>query len=199
MQSFKPNVIKHLRAGGDTPGKNTTIMKGRIFLTCGFAIWCAATSAQAVRMDVEGRKVSRVTIRNASDEPVALPGFGEKHLLIFYVDPDVQGQNREFTDYLEAHQLNNPALESYGIINLKETILPDWLIRSAARAKERKTGASIYTDPDRLLSRGWGLGDCNGKFVILFVTRDGTIVFARWGKFDENDKKDFYAVVEEYR
>lgn len=174
-------------------------MKAKLFLILIFLSGSATVLAQAVRMDVTGKQVSRIEIRNASDEAVPLPGFGEKNLLIFYVDPDARKQNLAFTDSLETHPLGNPSLESFGVINLKDTSLPNGLIRAVARAKEKKTGAAIYTDPDRLLSRAWGLGDCNGKFVILFVTREGKVVFARWGKFDENDKRDFYAVVSAYR
>ena len=48
-------------------------------------------------------------------------------------------------------------------------------------------------------STAWGLGDCNNKFVLLFVTKEGELVFMRKGELSEADKEAFYKVLDQYR
>lgn len=141
-----------------------------------------------------GDRLKNVEIRNAKNEPMMLPGFGKQPILIFYADPDHPAC--DFTDYLEDHQLNQPKLLAYGVINLKDApLIPNAIVRAIARAKIRKTGASIYTDPDRLLSKGWNLGDCNNKFVFLIVDADGTLLYFSKGEPTKEQIKEFYRVV----
>lgn len=43
------------------------------------------------------RKVSNVEVLDLEGKPVTLPSWGEKNLMIFYVDPDHHKQNEDFT------------------------------------------------------------------------------------------------------
>ncbi len=147
-----------------------------------------------------GSKVNQVEVRDSKNRPVRLPYFGEKHLLIFYPDPDHASQNQEFTDYLEEHQIDSEHIYAFGIANLKDApFMPDKVIRYAIRNKERKTGAKIYTDPDHILRDAWGLGDVNNLFTIIFITRKKEIAFLKKGKMTEDDIKEFYQVIERYK
>lgn len=147
-----------------------------------------------------GTKVSQTSVRDSNNDPVELPYFGEKHLLIFYPDPDHASQNQEFTDYLEENQIDSDNIYGFGVVNLKDAPLyPNSLVRSIIRKKERKTGATIYTDPDHLLRDAWGLGEVNNLFTILFVTREGEIAFLKKGELTEQDQKEFFEVIEKYR
>lgn len=149
---------------------------------------------------VIGRKVHQVSIRDSHDNPVPLPGFGEKNLLIFYPDPDHGSQNQKFTDYLEKHPINSENILSYGIVNLKDApLIPNAIVRSVIRNKVKKTGAAIYTDPDHLLRDAWELGDVNDLFTIIFVTQQGKIAFLHKGEMSDNDIKEFYRVIDKYR
>ena len=47
------------------------------------------------------RKVSNVEVLDLEGKPVTLPYWGEKNLMIFYVDPDHHKQNEDFTVELE--------------------------------------------------------------------------------------------------
>lgn len=146
------------------------------------------------------KKVSQVTIRDSYNEPMKIPKLGEKHLLIFYPDPDHGTQNSHFTDYLEEHQINSTNIYSFGVINLKDAPLyPNSLVRSIVRKKCKKTGADIFFDVDHSLRDGWGLGDVNDKFTIIFVTKDREIVFLKRGYMTESDIKKFNAVIDKYR
>lgn len=142
-----------------------------------------------------GDRLESIEIRDANNQPIPLPGFGKQPILIFYADPDHPLCN--FTDYLEEHPLTHqPKLLAYGVINLKDApLLPNAIVRAMVRAKIRKTGAAIYTDPERLLSKGWNLGDCNNLFVFLIVDTDGTLLYFSKGEPDKEEIQEFYRVV----
>ncbi|EKC66855.1 Bacterial protein of unknown function (5), partial [human gut metagenome] len=44
-----------------------------------------------------------------------------------------------------------------------------------------------------------GVGDCNNKFVLMFVNKEGELVFLRKGELSEADKQAFYKVLDQYR
>ncbi|MGI6218757.1 MAG: hypothetical protein ACOYJE_02680 [Bacteroidaceae bacterium] len=147
------------------------------------------------RVSRVGDRLGKLEIRDAKNQPIPLPGFGKRPILIFYADPD--HPSCDFTDYLEEHPLTQqPKLLAYGIVNLKDApLLPNAIVRAMVRAKIRKTGAAIYTDPDRLLSEGWNLGDCNNRFVFLIVDVDGTLLYFSKGEPTKKEIKEFYRVV----
>ena len=78
-------------------------------------------------------------------------------------------------------------------------MLPNSVVRSMMRAKQKKTGAAMYTDVDNSLRDAWGMGDVNNQFVIIFVTKDRKVEFFRYGDFTEKDKADFWRVVNKYK
>ena len=68
-----------------------------------------------------------------------------------------------------------------------------------ARKRTAKNGALVLSDENRTLSSSWNLGDCNNKFVLIFISKDGELLFLRKGELTEQDKQDFYALIEQYR
>ena len=116
------------------------------------------------------RKVSNVEVLDLEGKPVTLPYWGEKNLMIFYVDPDHHKQNEDFTVELEKnHRAESDKIHGFGVMNLKD------------------------------LSTAWNLGDCNNKFVLMFVTKEGELVFLRKGVLSDADKEAFYEVLENYK
>ena len=93
--------------------------------------------------------VPHVKIRDLQNQPIDLPYLGKAPLLLFYVDPDHAGQNSDFIAYLEEHQIGGDKIQAYGIVNLKDApLLPNGVVRSMMRSKQKKTGAAMYTDVD---------------------------------------------------
>ncbi len=146
------------------------------------------------------KKVTDVEIFDLDKNRTKLPHFGEKNLMIFYIDPDVRKQNEAFTYELEeSHRTDSPEIYGFGIINAKDTWYPNGPMRSMARKRTEKNGALVLMDDDRVLPREWGLGDCNDQFVLLFVNKAGELVFMRKGELSEQDKQDFYKLIEKYK
>lgn len=147
------------------------------------------------------RKVSNVELFDLDGNPVKLPHWGEKNLMIFYVDPDRHKQNEDFTLELEEnHRASGDNLYGFGIMNLKDApMVPNGMARSMAKKRTAQNGATVLADQDRTLSTAWGLGDCNNQFVLMLVSKEGELVFVRKGLLSEADKAAFYKAVEKYR
>ena len=162
-----------------------------------FLLLCCAVSAWAQNPPY---KVENIELKMLTGESCKLPSWGDKHILIFYVDPDRHQQNEAFTYELEENgRTSSPKIEAFGVLNLKDTILPNGIIRSMTRKRIAKSGALVLSDEKHTLSSSWNLGDCNNKFVLIFISKDGELLFVRKGELTEQDKQDFYALIEQCR
>ena len=147
------------------------------------------------------RKVSNVEVLDLNGNPTKLPYWGEKNLLIFYIDPDRPKQNNDFTVDMEEHnRVSGDNLVGFGIMNLNDApLIPNGVARSMARKRTEANGATVLADQESTLRDAWGLGDCNNKFVLLLVSKEGDLVFMRKGVLSDDDIKEFYRVVQPYR
>ncbi len=147
------------------------------------------------------RKVQNVELLDLDGNPAKLPYFGEKNLMIFYVDPDRHKQNEEFTFELEKnHRASGDNIYGFGIMNLMDApMIPNGMARSMAKKRTEKNGATVLADQNRTLSNAWKLGDCNNQFVLMIVSKEGELVFLRKGVLSEADKKAFYDIIDKYR
>lgn len=162
---------------------------------------CALTVSAARAQKGLPRKVENVKLLDLEGNAAKLPYFGEKNLMIFYVDPDRHKQNEDFTIELEQnHRADSENIYGFGVMNLKDApMIPNGMARNMARKRTEKNGATVLADQERTLSTAWGLGDCNNKFVLMFVNKEGELVFLRKGELSEADKQAFYKVLDQYR
>ena len=145
-------------------------------------------------------KVENIALETLDGGETLMPFWGDKHLLIFYVDPDKHKQNDDFACEIEENKYcESDKIVGFGILNLKDTVFPNSIVRMLARKRTEKNNATIIADTDNIVEQQWGLGECNNWFIIMFVTKDGEMVFCRKGEFSEQDKKDFYATIDKYR
>ncbi|MBR3773359.1 MAG: hypothetical protein IKK86_02890 [Alistipes sp.] len=169
-------------------------MKRVVFTLLGLMMALAVTAQE------NNSKLQNVELKDLKKQPTMLPWWGEKHLLIFYVDPDRHKQNEDFTVEIEEnHAAEGENIEGFGVLNLKDTMLPSGIVRTMARKRTEKNGATVLADTDRTLAKAWGLGDCNNQFVLMLVSKDGEMLFLRKGELTEEDKAEFYRVVKLYR
>lgn len=167
-----------------------------IFILTAFALSASVVAAQELP-----RKVSDVTVLDLDGKPAGLPYFGEKNLMIFYVDPDHHKQNHDFTVDLEQnHRAQGDNIYGFGVMNLKDApMIPNGMARNMAKKRTMRNGATVLADQERILSTAWGLGDCNNQFVLLIVSKQGELVFVRKGPLSEQDKEAFYEAIEQYK
>lgn len=178
-------------------------MKKRVLpllVTIAFATIVSSATAQQDEMQPLPHPVENLELLDLRGKPVKMPYFGNKNVLIFYVDPDRARQNEDFiADMEENHRAAGENIEGFGILNLKDTMFPGGIVRTMARKRTEKNGATVIADPDRIVAKQWGLGDCNNKFVLMLVSKEGELVFCRKGEFTEQDKRDFYNIIDKYR
>ncbi len=169
--------------------------------TFGMMLAACAFAASAVAQDLP-RKVENVTLTDIQKKPneLTLPHYGEKNLMIFYLDSEARNQNKAFTyEIEEQHLADGPNIFGFGIINIKDSIWPASWIRSGARGRTKNNGGVVLTDNNRILADTWELGDCDNQFVLLFVNKAGELVFMRKGELTEQDKQEFYKVIDQYK
>ena len=148
------------------------------------------------------RPVRNVEVQDLDGKKARLPWWGEKNLLIFYVDPEVPKQNHDFITYIEeTGRVQGPNIEGFGIINLKDSWypVPDSVIRQIAESRTAKNGATILCDPDHWVSSAWRLGDCNDKFVIMLVTKAGELVYISKGEMSVEEQQRFIEAADKLR
>lgn len=159
-----------------------------------------AISAQAQTLP---RKVQNVTIKDLYGNPATLPYYGKKNLLIFYVDPDAylaMNKNNKFAEELEANgRAAGPNIYGFGIMNFPDTFLPKEMLRKICRKRVEKNGATIIDDSDHTFKNAWGLGNCNGKFMLMIVSKSGELVYVLKEEVTPAGKEEFYRIIEKYR
>lgn len=167
-----------------------------IMMLAAFILSASITAAQDLP-----RKVKNVEVLNLDGNPAKLPYFGEKTLMIFYVDPDRHKQNQDFTEELERnHRTSSPNIFGFGVMNLKDApMIPNGMARSMAKKRTESNDGLVLADEGNVLSKTWGLGDCNNQFVLILVSKEGELVFLRKGPLSEQDKAAFYKTVDKYK
>lgn len=149
------------------------------------------------------RKVENVTIKDLYGNPASLPYYGEKNLLIFYVDPDAylaMNKNNKFAEELEANgRAAGPEIYGFGILNFPDTFLPKEFLRKICRKRVEKNGAIIIDDGAHVFHDKWNLGNCNNKFMLLIVSKEGELVYILRDEITPAGKEEFYRIVDKYR
>lgn len=167
------------------------------------ALLCCLFSltAQAQESTPLPHPVENVELLSLTGERVTLPMWGEKNLLIFYVDPDRPSQCNDFTvDMEENHRAAGENIYGFGIMNLKDApMIPNGLACKIANKRTAKNGATVLADKHRILSEAWGLGNCNNYFVLLLVSKQGELVYMHKGEFTPEEADEFYRIVEQYK
>lgn len=172
-------------------------MKTRtVLLLIAFLGTCFAASAQSLP-----RKVPNVQLLDVNGNPATLPHWGEKNLMIFYVDPDRHKQNNDFTvDMEENHRAEGDNLYGFGIMNLNDApMIPNGMARTMARKRTASNGGTVLSDEASILRDAWQLGDCNNQFVLLLVSKEGELVYLHKGVLSKAEIQKFYRVLDNYR
>lgn len=172
-------------------------MKLKTLLLLSIALMAVTISAEAQSLP---RKVRNVEVQDLDANKARLPWWGEKNLLIFYVDPEVPKQNHDFIcEIEETGRVQGPNIEGFGIVNLKDAIYPNNVVRKIADARTAKNGATILCDPDHYISSAWRLGDCDNMFVIMLVNKAGEIVYMHKGEMSKEEQQRFIAAADPLR
>ena len=155
-------------------------------------------------------KVINPTIVTLSNDLSDLPDYGSRHMFLFYVDPEsyvMESANRDLEKELKADgklgwegKTYSPNIQGYAVLNLADTKLPSGLIRGVVKMVLGKNVPSLnYADNDHSLRNAWKLPDVNNKFELMFIDKDGNLVFYRESPMTDEDKEFMYSTIQRYR
>jgi predicted transcriptional regulator len=154
-------------------------------VTCMLGMLAVSTAALALNV---GDTVSSVEIRDANNKPAWIPDIGKKVVTVFYTDPDAKDQNEPFRDMLKAAKLDDTKSRGMGVVNLKDTWKPNFLVRKMVRAKIEKFKKLILTDVDHTLKKKWNLGVTDDKDIVIVVGKDRKVKLFKTGAMSEAEK-----------
>ena len=167
----------------------------KFFIASGLGVFLLASSpVWALKV---GDTAVNIKVRDANDKAASIPDLGKKVLALFYTDPDVKDQNEPFRNMMKAAKLDKSKYRGLGIVNLKDTWKPNFLIRKIIRGKIEKFKSVILTDPGHLLKNKWKLGDCNEKDVVIIIGKDAKVKYIKKSALNKNEMKKTLGLIKE--
>jgi len=118
--------------------------------------------------------------------PFSTKEFKDKVTVLFYVDPDEKDLNNDASEALKAENFSLDKYQSYGIINMAATWMPNFAISKSLKKKQEKYTTTIYVrDYKKTLVKEWGLSDDNSD--VLAFDKSGKLIFRKDGKLEHKD------------
>lgn len=109
-----------------------------------------------------------------------------KVYLIFYVDPDEKDTNNPASEALDKEKFPAEKFQSFGIINMAATWLPNFAISSALEEKQKKYPKTIYVrDYKKVLVHAWKITDDSSD--VLAFDKKGKLIFRKDGKLNNEE------------
>jgi predicted transcriptional regulator len=143
------------------------------------ALVAGATGLSAAKV---GQLLTDVTIKDAHDNPAKIPDFGEKVLFVVYADIQTADDNDPVVEAVRDLNLDESKAIGFGIANMKDSWVPDGIIRMVIRRKIEQFHRTILADDDHIVAEAWGLGDCDDKSVVLVIGKDKRLKYIKKGK-----------------
>ncbi len=119
---------------------------------------------------------------------------GKVHIL-FYVDPDERKLNEPLIQALKKRHFDREKYASVAMINLAATWLPNAILESKLKAKQKEFPDTIYVkDKKKVLVNKWGLSDNNSD--ILVFDKKGKLIYKKFGKLTDEEITSVLALIE---
>lgn len=108
--------------------------------------------------------------------------------VVFYVDPDAKDMNNAASDALLAEKFPPDKYQSYAIINMAATWMPNFAIASSLAEKQKKYPNTIYLrDNHKELVKAWQVADDTSN--VLVFDKTGKLLFRKFGQLNEEEIK----------
>lgn len=176
-------------------------MKKTVLVLLLVLFWTVSSSA-AAELKV-GDKASDFTLKDSTGKEYSLdhPQFKGKVLYIAYVDPDEKDTNNHVEEALkkerESGALDKTRYEGFGIVNLKASMMPNFLLKAAIKSKQEKTGAIIIMDFDYTILNQWGLKNDSSDVVVL--DKERLCRYRYSGKLPPEELVRMIEIIKEYQ
>jgi hypothetical protein len=110
---------------------------------------------------------------------------GKVHV-IFYVDPDEKDTNNPASEALNKENFPTEKFQSFGIINMAATWMPNFAINSSLEEKQKRYPKTIYVrDYKKVLVHAWKIADDSSD--VLAFDKKGKVIFQKDGKLNPEE------------
>lgn len=117
--------------------------------------------------------------------------------VLFYVDPDEKDTNNDASEALNKEKFPEDKYQSFGIINMAATWLPNFAISSALKDKQKRYPKTIYVrDYKKVLVKAWNIADDSSD--VLVFDKKGLLIFKKEGKLTAEEIKTLIKVIHEH-
>jgi len=114
---------------------------------------------------------------------------------LFYVDPDKKDLNNALANALKAKHFDRKKVDSVAVINLAATWLPNVILESALKKKQKQFPYTLYVkDKNKVLVNKWHLSDDNSD--ILIFDQNGKLIYKKFGQVSAEEIKIIIALIE---
>jgi predicted transcriptional regulator len=119
----------------------------------------------------------------------------DKVHIVFYVDPDKKDLNENLSHALKKRHFNRKKYASVAIVNLAATWLPNVVIESKLKEKQKKFPDTTYVkDKKKVLVKEWNLEDDNSD--ILIFNKKGKLIYKKFGKVSDTEIIEVLKLIE---
>jgi YtfJ family uncharacterized protein len=120
-----------------------------------------------------------------------------KVYVLFYVDPDEKDTNNEASDALAREEFPSDKFQSVGIINMAATWLPNFVISSGLKDKQKRYPRTIYVrDYKKALVNAWKIADDSSN--VLAFDKEGKLIFRKDGKLTSEEIQTLIKVIRDH-
>jgi YtfJ family uncharacterized protein len=117
--------------------------------------------------------------------------------VLFYVDPDEKDTNNDASEALLKEKFPEDKYQSFGIINMAATWMPNFAISAALKKKQERYPKTIYVrDYKKLLVKAWNIADDSSD--VLAFDKKGQLIFKKEGKLDAAEIQTLIKTIREH-
>ncbi len=121
---------------------------------------------------------------------------GKVHVL-FYVDPDEKDTNNDASEALDREKFPEDKFQSFGVINMAATWLPNFAISSALKEKQKRYPRTIYVrDYKKVLVNAWKIADDSSD--VLAFDKKGRLIFRKDGKLTAEEIQSLIKAIRDH-
>jgi predicted transcriptional regulator len=130
------------------------------------------------------------TFLDVFDTVTTVIGFAESE------EAFTQSTQKIHDELLRYHQLFDIYNSYEGIVNLKDAVYPNWMVRKIANAHNTNSDTTILYDTNNYISEAWFLGNCNNKFVTILINKSGELIYFYKGAMPKSEQRRFIAIAQ---
>lgn len=148
-----------------------------------------------------GEKAPNFSLQDYSGKVYTLDSqeFQGRVISIFYIDHGKKHLNNHVEDaLLKDEELDRKtSYKELRITNLKASKLPNFIIKSVIKNKQKKTGSVILLDFDYSIIKAWGLQNHSSDVVVL--DKERTCRYLYNGRLPPEEVEKLISVIKEYQ